>query len=203
MVSSQKGVSVFIDYLTMIMINMVGGTVLLAYYIWRGIDEADQRPYAAAFFGVGLLALVSGLHLSFTWPLPGSYNVGYGEATTLFGIVFLSTALALWNGWNLLPVAIYAFFAGVDAIVVGARILSLGLTKEPLISAVGFILAGLGGVAAAPFFLWFRDNRTVRLLAIGVLLLTAAIWAVTFYGSLWGHLESFGEWLPATMRGGQ
>jgi putative membrane protein len=191
----------FIDYLTLIMINMVAGTVLLAYYVWRGLDEADQRPYAAAFFGVGLLALVTGLNLSFTWPLPGSYNVGYGDTTTLFGIVFLTTALALWNGWNLVPVAIYAFFAGLDAIIVGVRILSLGLTKEPLISAVGFVLAGLGGVGAAPFLLWFRENRTVRLLTIAVLLLTAAIWAVTFYGSLWGHLESFGKWVPATMGG--
>jgi putative membrane protein len=186
----------------MIMINLVAGSVLLAYYIWRGLDDADQRPYAAAFFGVGLLALVAGLHLSFNWPLPGSYNVGYGDTTTLFGIVFLSTGLALWNGWNLLPVAIYAFFAGIDAIIVGARILNLGLTKEPVISGVGFILAGLGGVAAAPFFMWFRGNRTVRLLAAAVMVVTAVIWAVTFYGALWGHMESFAKWVPATMGGG-
>src|SRR5574340_1469810 len=114
----------FIDYLTMIMINLVAGTVLLAYYIWRGIDESDSRPYAAAFFGVGLLALVAGLHLSFNWPLPGSYNVGYGETTTLFGIVFLATGISLSQGWNLTPTAIYAFFAGLDAIIVGARILN-------------------------------------------------------------------------------
>jgi putative membrane protein len=190
----------FIDYLTLIMINMVAGTFLLAYYLWRGIDEADQRPYAAAFFGVGLLALITGLHLSFTWPLPGSYNIGYGEATTLFGMVFLITAISLWNGWNLLPVAIYAFFAGVDAIVVGVRIFSLQLTKEPLLSAVGFILAGLGGLGAAPFFLWFRNNRIVRLIAVGLLVATALLWAVTFYGSLWSHMESFKDWLPPTMR---
>ena len=191
----------FIDYLTLIMINMVAGTALLAYYLWRGIDEADQRPYAAAFFGVGLLALITGLHLSFNWPLPGSYNVGYGDATTLFGIVFLVTALALWNGWSLIPVAIYAFFAGVDAIVVGVRIFSLQLTKEPLLSAVGFVLAGLGGVGAAPFFLWFRNNRTVRLVGVGLLLLTALLWSVTFYGALWDHMESFQDWLPPTLRG--
>ena len=192
----------FIDYLTLVMINLVAGTALLAYYLWRGLDEADQRPYAAAFFGVGLIAIITGLHLSFTWPLPGSYNIGYGEATTLFGVVFLTTSLALWQGWNLIPVSIYAFFAGIDAIIIGVRIFSLQLTKEPLISAVGFILAGLGGVAAAPFFLWFRENRTVRWVGIVLLLATTAIWAVTFYGSLWAHLESFSKWLPPTMQGG-
>ena len=193
----------FIDYLTLVMINMVAGTALLAYYLWKGMDEADQRPYAAAFFGVGLLSLITGLHLSFTWPLPGSYNVGYGDATTLFGVVFLATAIALWQGWNLLPVAIYAFFAGVDAVIVGARIWSLQMTKEPLMSAIGFMLAGLGGVFSAPFFLWFKNNRSARMLGVLLLVVTAVLWAVTFYGSLWGHLESFGKWVPATMGGGK
>jgi putative membrane protein len=77
-----RGEKMFIDYLTLIMINMVAGTALLAYYLWRGIDEVDQKPYAAAFFGVGLVALITGLHLSFNWPLPGSYNVGYGSLWT-------------------------------------------------------------------------------------------------------------------------
>lgn len=189
----------FIDYLTLIMINMVAGTALLAYYLWKGMDEADQRPYAAAFFGVGLLSLITGLHLSFTWPLPGSYNVGYGDTTTLFGVVFLATSIALWNGWSLAPVAIYAFFAGIDAVIVGFRIFSLQLTKEPLLSAIGFILAGVGGLGAAPFFMWFKNNKTVRMLGVALLLVTALLWAVTFYGSLWGHLESFGKWVPDAM----
>jgi len=190
----------FIDYLTLIMINMVAGTVLLAYYIWKGIDQLDQRPYAAAFGAVGLLGVVAGLQLSFTWPLPGSFNVGYGDATTLFGIVFLGTALALSQGWDLLPMAIYAFFAGVDAVIVGLRILSLGLGQEPLIAAVGFVLSGLGGIFAAPFFMYFKNNKMVRYLAIAVLLIAAAIWAVTFYNSLWAHMLSFGKWVPATMQ---
>ena len=189
----------FIDYLTLIMINMVAGTALLAYYLWKGMDETDQRPYAAAFFGVGLLSLITGLQLSFTWPLPGSYNVGYGDTTTLFGVVFLITAMALWQGWNLVPVSLYAFFAGIDAVIVGIRIFSLQLTKELLLSAVGFVLAGLGGLGAAPFFLWFKGNKTVRMLGVLLLLATAVLWAVTFYGSLWGHLDSFSKWVPATM----
>ena len=189
----------FIDYLTLIMINMVAGTVILAYYLWKGIDEQDQRPYAAAFGGVGLLAVILGLQLSLTWPLPGSYNIGFGETTTLFGVVFLATTLALSQGWDLIPISLYAFFAGVDAILVGLRIISLGLTQEPILSAIGFILAGLGGIFAAPFFIFFRNNKTFRALAIVVLLATAAIWAFTFYGSLWGHLASFAKWVPASM----
>jgi putative membrane protein len=177
----------------------VAGTVILAYYLWKGLDEKDQRPYASAFAGVGLITLLLGLHLSENWPLPGSYNIGFGEPTTLFGAVFLMAALSLSQGWDLLPVSIFAFFAGVDGLLVGVRILSLGITQEPLFSAVGFVLAGLGGVFSAPFFMFFRNNRVFRMLAVVVLLVTAVIWAVTFYGALWGHLASFAKWVPATM----
>lgn len=193
----------FIDFLTLVMINLVAGTALLAYYLWRGIDEEDQRPYAAAFFIVGLVSLITGLQISFTWPLPGSYNVGYGDTTTLFGVVFLGTAIALWQRWSLIPISIYALFAAIDALIVGVRIWSLQLTKEPLISAVGFILAGLSGLGVFPFLMWFRQNRTVRWIGILLLLGTTLLWAVTFYGSLWAHMESFSKWLPPTMGGGQ
>ncbi len=189
----------FIDFLTLVMINLVAGTTLLAYYLWKGLDAEDQKPYAAAFGVTGLLSLILGLRLSFTWPLPGAYNVGYGDATTLFGVVFLATAISLAKGWDMLPVSIYGFFAGVDAVIVGLRIWSLQLGKEPLAAAVGFVLAGLGGVFSFPFLRWFRDNKLVRWIAILVLLATAAIWAVTFYGSLWSHLASFSSWVPATM----
>lgn len=189
----------FIDFLTLVMINLVAGTVLLAYYLWNGLDAEDQKPYAAAFGLTGLLSLTLGLRLAFTWPLPGSYNVGYSDATTLFGVVFLATAISLAMGWDLKPVALYAFFAGVDAVIVGIRIWSLQLGQEPLVAAVGFVLAGLGGVFAFPFFQWFRDNKVIRWIAILILLATAAIWAVTFYAALWAHLASFSNWVPATM----
>jgi putative membrane protein len=190
---------VFIDFLTLVMINLVAGTVLLAYYLWKGIDEKDQKPYAAAFFITGLISLVTGLQISFNWPLPGSYNVGYGDTTVLFGAVFLATAIALSQGWSLIPVSIYAFFAAIDALIVGLRIYTLGLTKEPLISAVGFVLSGLAGLGVFPFLMWFRKNKVVRWIGILLLLGAAVLWGITFYGSLWAHMASFAKWAPATM----
>lgn len=49
---------------------------------------------------------MTGFQISFAWPLPGSYNVGYGDATTLFGGVFLATGIALSQGWSLVPIAL-------------------------------------------------------------------------------------------------
>ena len=80
------------------MINLVAGTVLLAFYLWKGIDYKDQRPYASAFFMTGVSSFITGLQLSFMWPLPGGYNIAYGDASVLFGVVFLATGLSLWPG---------------------------------------------------------------------------------------------------------
>jgi putative membrane protein len=190
----------FIDFLTLVMINLVAGTALLAYYLFTGMDAENQRPFAAGFGIVGLVNLILGLVLSINWPLPGSYNVGYGETTTLFGAVFLGAGLALAMGWDLIPVAIYAFFAGVDAVVVGIRIISLGLTKEPVVSGFGFVMAGLGGVLAFPFLMWFKHNKVLRVVAGLVVLATAVLWAITFYASLWSHMSDFAKWVPATMK---
>ncbi len=95
--------------------------------------------------------------------------------------------------------AVYGFFAGLVAIVAGIRIINLNLTRQPLISGIGFILTGLGGVFAAPTLYW-KTNRTWRLIGVAVLIVAALIWAFTGYLGYWNHLESFQKWVPAPMR---
>lgn len=186
----------FVDYLTLIMVNLVAGTALLAYFVWTGLKP--NKGLVAGFGIVGLLALVLGLHLTFTWPLPGSYNIIYGEATSLFGVVFLGAALALAKEWDLYPVALYAFFAGLYAVISGWQIIAQGLTKHPIPSGIGFILAGLGGLFA-PVALKFKDNKTFRLIAVIVLLAIVLLWGYTWYGSLTAHIQSFSNWVPDSM----
>ena len=186
----------FIDYLSLIIINMVAGLALLADYLRKGQDQEDQRPYAAAFGGTGLLALILGLNLSLTWPLPGNHNILFGETTTLFGAVFLMTGYALSQGWNLFPVSIFAFFAGIDAFLMGLNILFSKTSQEPLISVLGFLLIGLLGIFSAPYLMYFQNKNIFRWVAIGSLLITAAIWLLIFGGELWSHLDNFVIWIP-------
>jgi putative membrane protein len=189
----------FIDYLTVLMINLAAGTALLAFFVLKGIDSEDNKGYAAGFGVVGLIALLGGMQMTFNWPLPGSYNIAYGESTLLFGAVFLGAALALAKGWDLMPISIYAFFAGVQALVIGLRIIDLPLSKHPVLTGIGFILAGLGGIAAAPGLNLLKKNQNFRYLAAAVLIITSLFWAYTFYSSLWAHLDSFSTWVPLTM----
>ena len=189
----------FIDYITLMLINMVAGLFLLAYYVYQGLDDTHQKRWIPGFGMTGGIALATGLHMIWTWPIIGSFNIAFGETTVLFGILFIGAAVALAQGWDLLTIAIYAFFAGIAAIVVGLRIINLGLTRQPLLSGMGFILTGLGGVFAAPT-LYLKTNRTWRLLGAAVLIVAALIWALTGYLAYWEHLDSFQKWTPAPMR---
>ena len=189
----------FINFVALMLVNLVASMLVLAHFVYYGLDAPSRRPWVPAFTIVGGVALLTGLRMVFTFPLPGAHNAAFGEPYVLLGAAFLGAALSMAYDWDLLPVALYASVAGLAGIIVGIGIINLGMTREPAISGLGFILAGLAGLLSTPAYLW-RHNRTLRLAGTAVLLLAAAIWAVTAYGAVWSHLESLANWVPATLR---
>ena len=189
----------FIDYITLMLINMVAGLFILAHYVYNGLDNPNQKQWIPGFGVTGAIALTTGLHMIFTWPVTGSFNIAFGESSVLFGILFVGAAIALAQSWELLTLAIYGFFAGLVAVLIGLRIINLGLTKQPFLSGIGFILTGLGGICAAPS-LYLKTNKTWRLFGAIILIIAALIWALTGYMAYWSHLESFNKWVPIPMR---
>jgi putative membrane protein len=188
----------FIDYLATMLINLVAALFLVALYLVVGIDKPDQRRWVPGFAITGLIFLVGGWHLLSAWPLPGSFNIAFGAAALLFGAVLAGTALAQAFCWDLLTVAIFAFFAGLAAIIMGIRIINLGMSQDPVLAGIGYILAGLGGVLATPVW-YLRRYAWIRWLAALILLVAAVIWAITGYGAFWEHLSSFSKWAPPGM----
>ncbi|MCL6472749.1 MAG: DUF981 domain-containing protein [Firmicutes bacterium] len=189
----------FIDYLTIMLINLVAGLFLLGYYVYRGIDDPDQRRWAPGFLIVGIIGIATGLHMTLTWPLPGANNIAFGETELLFGVLFLAASLALAFNWSLFSISVFAIFAGFVAIEVGARIIQKGLTQEPIVAGVGFILTGLTGLLLAPVLYWLKA-RPYRLIFAIIAIIAAAIWAFIGYGAYWSHFDSFAQWAPATLR---
>ncbi len=192
----------FVDYVSLLLLNMVAGYFLLALYVYRGLDDPLHPKWVPGFGMVGLIALIFGTHMTATWPIIGPYNSAFGEMSVLFGAIFLAAAVSIACGWSLLSVTIFAFFAGAAAVVLGARFIDFKMTLTPLLSGIGFIISGLAGVFAAPTLLYFRTNRPYRFVAVLVLLAAAAIWASIVYFEYWAHMESFGKWVPVVMRDG-
>ncbi len=189
----------FIDFLALLLVNMVAAFFILAGYVYRGIDDEDQKKWALGFGMTGAVALFFGAVVVITWPLPGQFNQAYGEPSVLLGILLLTAAIGMARGWNLTIVAVYGLFAGLQALVIGGSILALKLTPKPLVSGMGFIASGIAGVFAAPTLAYFRKNQAFRSLAALALVGTGLIWAATAYPAIFMHLKMFGKWMPATM----
>jgi putative membrane protein len=177
-----------IDYVGLLLVNMVSALGVLAFFLWRGLGREHAGDWAPAFAICGLVATVAGFAMSFTWPIPKPFAEIYGEASVLLGVLFLGTAWALARGWSLLPLSIYAFVAGWAAIVIGVRILHLGLTPAPLLPGAGFILTGLGGVGAG-LVLWKQESKVLRLAGALVVLAAAGIWAFAAVTAHWAHMK--------------
>ena len=182
----------FIDYVSLMLINMVGGLVILALFIWKDIDKESNRFWAPAFALPGLIAAICGFAMTFSWPLPKPYNTAYGETSILLGLLFLAAAWSLAMGWKLWPLGIYAFFAGLIGVIIGIRIINLGLTNSPLLSGFGFILTGSGGVFAE-IVLWNREKKWLRFIGAVILTVAAFIWTLTAVLAYWMHLQTTGN----------
>jgi putative membrane protein len=213
----------YIDFLTVMLINLTAGFFMLAHFAWRGmtreaivaeVSETDvvvtretiaRRDFAQwtpGFALVGFVGVLTGSVMMFTWPLPGSNNIPFGEGSFLFGSIFLATAFAFGRRRSLQSLAFFTAFAGAVAIVLGARILDLSMTKRPAVSAAGFIVAGVVALMAAAGFVWpqARSNVIFRIIFAALALAAGVIWAITAFDGYWGHLDSFSKFTPLLLR---
>jgi putative membrane protein len=184
----------FVDYLTLMLVNLVAGLLLLAVHLVFFMEQ-DSKRLAPGFLLTGSLGAATGLHMTLKWPLPGPHNIAFGEMSLLFGALFFFAGLALLREWDLLGLGIYAVLAGLAAVVVGARILNKSLTQEPVLTFLGYLFTGVGGILTLPAYL-LHKSLAFRIVVALVLLVGAAIWAFTGYGSYWVHLESFAKYFP-------
>ena len=189
----------FIDYITLMLINLVAGLVLLAGWIFLDAETPAARRWVPGFIMSGFVALVTGLHMIFTWPLPGAFNILYGEMGVFFGVLLLGLAIVVAFQLDLLPVAIYAEFVGLASVLIGIQVLNLGLSKSPELTGAGFIWMGIIGLGAVPM-LRLRGVPAVRVIGALGLVIAAVLWAVTGYMAYWGHAKPFANWKPLPLQ---
>jgi putative membrane protein len=184
----------FVDYVALMLIDLVLSMVLIALYFAKYINE-NPKVLAPGMLMSGSVGLATGLHMIFRWPLTSSYNIAFGEPMVLFSALLVFTGIAILADWDLLSLGIIAFLVGIVSVIVGIRILNRGMTKEPLVAALGFVGSGVAGILALPAYLT-RKNPVLRILAALAALGSAIVWGFTGYASYWAHLESFAKWAP-------
>ncbi len=187
----------FIDYVTLLLLNMTAGLLVLAAFIIHDVAGGRRKRWGPVLGMIGLVALVGGFHMIFTWPLPGSFNMAYGEMSILFGAIYAAGGLTLWGDRSLLPVSVYAVPAGAVAILLGVRIGVLEMTETPSLAMAGFVLSGGSAILLFPVVL-LRSNRLLRAAMALTLLGAAGIWAFIGGVAYWDHMERFQSWQPET-----
>jgi putative membrane protein len=184
----------FIDWLTLLLLNMMVALVLHALFMGRFIEK-DPKKIIPGFLLTGAIALIAGFRMVFTWPLPGAYNIIYGELSVLFGGFLFMAGLAVYFGWDLLTIGIYALFGGAVSILLGVRIWVSSMTSEPLVAGLGFVVTGAAAVLTLPGIA-FPKMKWIRWLAALAALGGAVIWILVGFPAYWAHIDAFGKWAP-------
>ena len=146
---------VFIDNLAFEMVTLVLAAATIAYTAFMGLVEyrrrgsdglrSSLRGSAAPLGFVGGIALTMGFWNDLAWPLPGAYNILFGDIYILFGVVLIGFAVAVLLNAKLQYLGMFSLVAGAAVIEYGYQGYLLGLTKEPWQM---FGLYGAFGVAA-------------------------------------------------------
>jgi putative membrane protein len=184
----------FIDFLTLMLLNMSVALFLYALYM-AFFFEKNAKKIMPGFLLVGAVALITGFRMVFTWPLPGSFNIAYGEPTIVLGALFFMAGLAINFGWDLIAVGIYSAFAGAAVILLGLRIFVLNMGSSPLEAALGFIGTGAAAILALPAIA-LPKMKWIRWLAALAAVVTAAAWVYVAGSAYWSHLDAFSKWPP-------
>jgi putative membrane protein len=167
--------------------------------------KSELRPELVAinkglglyYIFVGVYALVTGLWGSFTWPLPGSYNIVLIDPWSIFGIALLIIGVALWSGINPRHIAIPLAPLGIPVLVYSFVIWSFRLTRTPELSGLMYFLIGLSTILSPAILLLGGSSRkAMGWLAIVFLLIAAGIAIFIGANAAFGHVAGWSRWTP-------
>lgn len=173
----------FIDDLGFVVALILAGGALLTFTsiraFWHILRNDPVRVRATIKASavpagiIGMVALALGLFTEFTWPYLvadglGSYNIFFGDITSLFGMVFLVYAIVGYFGLKLELAGFFGFVAGVITAWYGywgyttlTSSGTFGLTKDPLETFLlygAYAAAGVFALPAALFVDWWLEH---------------------------------------------
>ena len=137
----------------------------------------------------GLYLFITGVAISFTWPFPssgGAYNILFGGIATLGGLLLIAVSAALFLNASLSAVSYVAVVVGVYAIVDAFAMINYGLTKDPMLSSLGYLSFAATAFLSVPAT--HVDNKWLRWLFGIFAFLFAIAWLYQAANFTWGHL---------------
>ncbi len=117
-------------------------------YVLRKDYPNLDRQFGYFLLSIGGYFTVYGLFDSLLWPAPmtGAYNILFGDSMAILGFVSLMGGISLVKELGLGFVSIFAFFAGIYAVVSGVSGYNYGMTSAPLALLGMYLGAGVTGI---------------------------------------------------------
>ncbi|MFW6061213.1 MAG: DUF981 family protein [Planctomycetota bacterium] len=188
-----------IDYITLMLIDTVAALMVLGLFFLLGVDSPRRKTWIPALFATGLIALITGSHMTLTWPIQNVAeadfglkvaNLAYGEPTLMLGALLWGVAWALAKDLRLTSLGVLSLLLGGVSILIGIFMWVEQVPKGPVLSGLAFVLTGSGGVLALPAVL-LPKQRWLGVVTALVLFGAAALLAVIGYGAYWSHLGRY------------
>jgi putative membrane protein len=184
--------ALFIDNLTTMLYVLTAADVYIAYVLAKG--RGMGRESSGPLLGLGFIALILGASVDLRWPLPGGYNIVYGDPYVLFAALLISAGVMSLVQSSLKGIEGLGVPMGIFVIIYGLSILENGLSTEPLVAASLFVLEGLSAIIAS--IALARGGRAPSYAAIALLGLSAIVALAIVVPATFVHPVAFSKWFP-------
>lgn len=170
----------------------VTGAVYLLY-VARGKETPEiRKEFGALFFIIGLFSLGGFVQLIWSdWAgFPaGHYTELFGVTTGLFAFMLLCAGFFLYVGLELRALAWPSVLLGLYLIQGARAVLDFNLTRNPTMTFVLWIAAGLASIGMLPYAYTGESTRQKLAYAGAVVLVIMALaaFATGFFG-FYGHI---------------
>jgi putative membrane protein len=190
----------FIDPLTVMLLSLGMSALLLALYYFRvGSGKKDISSLVVPAFILGLFNAVSGFLMSFTWPLPGSYNMLFGDPLLVLGLLMIAGSYMISKGMDVKALSLLGFLLGIY-LLVGM----IGITRFNMETGNDWLTAtGLYGFSmlAAIFspILYLKpkgSNRYAYYFEVFLLVVVMLLALLIGYMGFYEHLGAFSTYFP-------
>ncbi len=189
----------FVDYLTLQLTAAASALLFMGIYVWWALDKplTTQKPWGSLFITYGTILSITAINTVINWPLPGGYNIVFGEPALYFGILLFIGGFAIRRGEDLFPLSLVAMIGGFLNIIISADILMYSMTQSPALAFVGYLTSGIGAVLI-PLVAWKKSAGIRRVVAV-FLIIAAIVFGFTAVGAYVQHPSAFKTWKPDTM----
>ncbi|CAC12297.1 conserved hypothetical membrane protein [Thermoplasma acidophilum] len=190
----------FIDSLA-VMLLALGMTTAIGgmYFLFSALgNEKRIEGLLMPAVGVGLFDFMSGFVMSFTWPLPSSYNMLFGDPLLMAGLLLMISAIAYYKHYDISSVSILLFFLGIYVIIEAVGIVNYHLESgDNLLAAMGlYIVDGIAAILSPIMYIDQKKGKIAYMIEAAILIIGTLIALFIGYTAIYGHLLDFIKYFP-------